>query len=153
MSAQLLVGQTVAGYRVLKPHGEGGMGVVYAGEKDGTRVIIKVARPGEEDQLLREAKFLASLKHRHLPRVLDFTSGHMVMEFVEGETVEEHVGRLRKARNWNLSDEYLRTVVDWCLQMADVLHFLHSLRPRPIIHRDIKSRNVIVRPSGRRTRG
>ena len=149
MSVHALLGQTVAGYRIVRLLSEeGGMGLTFVGEKPGGRAVIKKARQGEEEQLYREAKFLAGLKHPRLPRVLDFSSGLMIMELVEGDTVEADIERRKATSGWNEQEDYLGTVVDWCLQMADVLHYLHSFRPRPILHRDIKAKNVLVRPSG-----
>lgn len=148
MQQDNLIGQTIAGYRIVGVLGEGGMGRIYLGEQNGIKAVIKKQLDGDPETLLREARFLAALKHPHLPQVLDFEKGFMVMEFVEGKTLEEHIESLKQNAGWNTQEAYLRQVVDWGLQMADVLHYLHSQKPYPIVHRDIKPSNILLRPNG-----
>jgi serine/threonine protein kinase/ERCC4-related helicase len=148
MTADNMVGKVVAGYRILKKLGEGGMGCAYLGERDKVYAVLKEQLDADPQGLLREAQFLANLRHPGLPRVLGFKEGYMVMEYVEGENFEEHIGKLTQKSGWNQSEIYLRQVVDWALQMAEVLHYLHSQKPYPIIHRDIKPSNIMLRPNG-----
>jgi serine/threonine protein kinase/ERCC4-related helicase len=140
--------QVIAGYRILRQLGEGGMGRIYLAERNGEQVVLKECTHGDPQVLLREARFLASLKHPRIPRVRTFEHGYMVMEFVEGENFEDHIENLKNTPGWNTQESHLRQVVDWGLQMADVLHYLHSQKPRPIIHRDIKPLNILLRPNG-----
>ncbi|GIW90003.1 MAG: hypothetical protein KatS3mg109_0435 [Pirellulaceae bacterium] len=149
MHDRSLVGQVIAGYRILRQLGEGGMGRVYLGEQNGVKAVLKEHLEGDREALRREAQFLAGLKHPNLPIVRTYERGFMVMEYMEGENFEEHIERLKQQRGWNHQEAYLRQVVDWCLQMADVLHYLHSQKPYPVIHRDIKPTNIILRPDGR----
>jgi serine/threonine protein kinase/ERCC4-related helicase len=148
LAMDTLIGITIDGYRIVKRLGAGGMGAAYLGEKNGVQVVVKQALEGHQEQLFREAKFLASLKHRHLPAVLNFDRGFMIMELVPGETVEEHIDKLRQAPRWNEPEAHLRKVLAWGLQLADALNFLHTLKPRPLLHRDIKASNVMVRTDG-----
>jgi serine/threonine protein kinase/ERCC4-related helicase len=140
--------QIVAGYRILKQLGEGGMGRAYLGEQNGVRAVLKEHLDGDREALRREAQFLAGLKHPRLPVVLTYEQGYMVMEFVEGKNFEEHIEQLKRDTGWNTQETYLQQVADWGLQMADVLHYLHSQKPYPVIHRDIKPSNIILRPNG-----
>lgn len=152
----VIVGRIVGGYRVTKVLDDktGGMGDTYIGEKDGELAVIKTAAAGEDQDehqrlLFREARLLAPLKHPRLPKVYHFDKGCMVMEYVKGENVKEYVDRLKGAsKDFSTREDYLRNVIDWTLQLADVLDCLHSFRPKPIVHRDIKHTNVMVRASG-----
>jgi serine/threonine protein kinase/superfamily II DNA or RNA helicase len=143
-----VVGQVIAGYRILKQLGEGGMGRAYLGEQNGVKAVLKEHLDGDREALRREAQFLAGLKHPRLPLVRTYEQGYMVMDFVEGENFEDHIEKLKQGTGWNAQETYLRQVADWCLQMADVLHYLHSQKPYPVIHRDIKPPNIILRPNG-----
>ncbi len=143
-----MVGQIVAGYRILKQLGEGGMGRAYLGEQNGMYAVLKEHLDGDKEALRREAQFLAGLRHPRLPVVRTYEQGFMVMEYVEGESFEEHIEKLKQTPGWNNQEAYLRQVADWGLQMADVLHYLHSQKPYPVIHRDIKPSNIVLRPNG-----
>jgi serine/threonine protein kinase/superfamily II DNA or RNA helicase len=143
----------VAGFRAIRELGRGGMGATHLAENhQGVRAVIKQALgdlSGElQEQLAREARFLGSLKHPRLPAVLAYEQGCMVLEYIDGQTVQQHIEGLRRKKGWSELDAHLRQVANWTLQMADVLDFLHTLKPRPLIHRDIKALNVMVRPSG-----
>lgn len=148
MQDRSAVGQIVAGYHILKQLGEGGMGRAFLGEQNGVQAVLKEHLDGDREALRREAQFLAGLKHPRLPLVLTYEQGYMVMEFVEGENFEEHIEKLKKTPGWNTQETYVRQVADWTLQMADVLNYLHSQKPYPVIHRDIKPPNIILRPNG-----
>ena len=143
-----VVGQVIAGYRILKHLGEGGMGRAFLGEQNGVQAVLKEHLDGDREALLREARFLARLKHPRLPLVRTYEQGYMIMEFVEGENFEEYIEKLKKTPRWNAQDTYQRQVADWGLQMADVLNYLHAQKPYPVIHRDIKPANIILRPNG-----
>ena len=104
--------------------------------------------PQERTQALQdfrnEANLLVQLRHSHLPDVSDFfeESGkaYLVMEFIEGRTLEkvqDDAGRPL--------DEKL--VINWALQLCDVLNYLHT-RPQPIIFRDMKPSNVMLTKDG-----
>lgn len=128
------------------------MGAVYLAEDQRlpTRWAIKeMKRDGlsAEDlehagELFRtEARLLSELRHRNLPRIVDFfeTDGklYLVMDFIEGETLETRVGR-----DGPIS---LAFAMDLCLQISDVLDYLHT-RPSPVIFRDFKPANVMLTP-------
>src|SRR5262245_546206 len=143
----------VAGFQAIRELGRGGMGATFLAENaQGVRAVIKQALgdfSGElQEQLGREARFLGSLKHPRLPAVLAYEKGCMVLEYIDGQTVEQHIEGLRRKKGWNEQDAHLRQVAAWTLQMADVLDFLHTLKPRPLLHRDIKASNVMVHTSG-----
>jgi len=84
------------------------------------------------------------LSHHNLPRVVayfqDEGRSYLVMEYVPGESVEK---RLERANAPLLEVQ----VIDWAVQVCDVLAYLHSQSP-PIIFRDLKPSNIMVTPEG-----
>jgi serine/threonine-protein kinase len=143
-------------YRILRALGSGGMGTVYMAEhlRLDTVVAVKeiLGRSGDERRDLydlaaceREARFLVRLNHPHLPKVTDaFIENdrfYLVMEYIEGTTLEAVV---RDAGRRPLE---VARVIDWGLQIADVLSYLHAQDP-PIIFRDMKPANIMLQPDG-----
>lgn len=86
---------------------------------------------------------LSGLEHDGLPKLADvFEDEGMtitVREYVEGQPLDQY------ALENDLTEDQ---VIGLCVQLCDILGYLHH-RPEPIIHRDIKPQNVIVRPDGR----
>ncbi|MBN1955509.1 MAG: serine/threonine-protein kinase [Anaerolineae bacterium] len=156
VEGRLAEGATLQGrYRVLGVIGAGGMSTVYKAQdlhfprvqricaiKD---MINTATDPAIREMVVqnfeREASLLATLSHPAIPQVYDyFTDGdrsYLVMEFVHGqdlETVlEETDGFLPEPR-----------VVDWAIQICEVLIHLHNHKPNPIIFRDMKPSNVML---------
>jgi len=156
----LPVGTIVKGrYRVTRLIAGGGMAWVYAVREDlpdGTyrTWAMKELRPTatdpqalEESRALfeQEANLLVRLRHIYLPTVSAFFQengrAYLVMEYVRGESLER---RLERANAPILENQ----VLDWAIQITEVLHYLHS-QPHPIIFRDMKPSNVMVTPDGR----
>ena len=95
-------------------------------------------------QFLHEAQLLANLAHPNLPRVIDYFAlagqgQYLVMEFVDGQTLEE----LRVLNGGTLPEG--RTLV-WMAQVLEALSYIHGQEP-PIIHRDIKPLNIKITPA------
>ena len=143
-----MVGKTLRNYRITEKLGVGGQGTVYKATdlKLGRPVVIKVVPPelsAKEANLKRferEARLASSLDHPNICTIFDFDEENGVhfitMQHVEGKNVRQLVaGRPLE----------LRTALLIGLQVADALAAAHS---RGIIHRDIKSGNVMVTPSG-----
>ena len=143
-----MLGKTLRNYRITEKLGVGGQGTVYKATdlKLGRAVVIKVIPPelsAKEANLKRferEARLASSLDHPNICTIydLDEVDGvHFIaMQHVEGKNVRQLVaGRPLE----------LRTALLIGLQVADALATAHS---RGIIHRDIKSGNVMVTPSG-----
>src|SRR3989304_10468293 len=141
-------GQTILHYRILEKIGKGGMGEVYKAEdlKLGRQVAIKVL-PADATQdkkakrrLLQEARAASALNHPNIITIhsieeaegLDF----IVMEYVEGETMESMIkrGPLEASQ-----------LLDLGSQAADALFAAHAAG---LIHRDIKPSNILVTPRG-----
>ena len=143
-----MVGKTLRNYRITEKLGVGGQGAVYKAvdNKLGRTVVIKVIPPelsSKEANLKRferEARLASSLDHPNICTIFDLDEAdgmHFIaMQYVEGKNVRQLVaGRPLE----------LKTALLIGLQVADALAAAHS---RGIIHRDIKSGNVMVTSSG-----
>ncbi|MBZ0294060.1 MAG: serine/threonine protein kinase [Anaerolineae bacterium] len=137
--------------------GQGGMGTVFMARdlnlpnlsEQKRSCVVKQLRDDffrEEDKekalqfFIREAQVLASLSHPNIVRVLDFFTQNersfLVMEYVEGQNLHEMVVK----RQEPFPEE---TVLEWALQVCDVLHYLHTHNP-PVIYRDLKPSNIMI---------
>ncbi|HHX65840.1 MAG TPA: protein kinase [Chloroflexi bacterium] len=156
----LAVGTLVKGrYIITRLVAGGGMAWIYEVEErlpNGTarvwamkelRIDADDNHTAEESRHLfeQEANILVQLDHPNLPQVSAYFQqngrSYLVMEFIHGESLEK---RLERANAPLMESE----VVDWAVQICDVLSYLHT-RPRPVIFRDMKPSNVMVTPEGR----
>jgi serine/threonine protein kinase/roadblock/LC7 domain-containing protein len=148
----LSVGQLIHNdrYRIVGLLGQGGMGAVYRAwhMSLGIPVAIKEnleASPESQKQFVREAQILAKITHPNLPRVIDYfflpgQGQYLVMDFVEGEDLEQMVERLGPVPE--------AQALTWMAQICDALGYLHN-QPSPVIHRDIKPANIKINPQGK----
>ncbi|KJB86826.1 serine/threonine protein kinase [Paenibacillus sp. E194] len=136
-------------YRIVRLLGTGGMSVVYLANDErliGKQWAIKESRPAAQDvrQLVHEASILTSLRHPHLPLIVDFyppdASGraYLVMEYIEGHTVAD---RLRMKP---LSFEETMHIV---IPVCEALAYLHRQNP-PVVFRDVKPSNIMLAKDG-----
>lgn len=142
-------------YEIMNVQGVGGMGAVYRArdlrfsavekivavkEMSNTAPDARLRRIGIQN-FEREANILASLSHPSIPKIFDYFSedqrSYLVLEFIEGETLED----LLDANTQPFTQE---EVVEWALQICDVLAYLHGHKP-PVIFRDIKPSNLMIR--------
>jgi serine/threonine protein kinase len=143
-------GALIAGkYRIIEEVGAGGMGVVYKAEdlKLKRCVALKflpphlLDSPELKERFLVEAQAAAALSHPNICTIYevgeDKSCPYIAMEYVEGETLRDRV------RKGPLKTE---EAVDIILQVAAGLGEAHG---KGIIHRDIKSANIMVTPTGR----
>jgi serine/threonine protein kinase len=131
--------------------GEGAQGTTYeAVRADGGKPVaikrfdVRGARGWKDVELAeREARVLATLDHPLVPRYIEhFEEGgalYLVMEKVEGETLDAII-----ERDGPLSEDEVRRLL---ASIDRALTYLHG-RGSPVIHRDIKPRNVVRRPDG-----
>jgi serine/threonine protein kinase/tetratricopeptide (TPR) repeat protein len=144
-------GDAIAGpYRLLRPVGEGGMGVVWLAERvDGTfeqQVAVKVLKQGMDTQailrrFLLERRILARLRHRHIVRLIDGGSNadgrpFYVMDYVEGQPITDYAA----ARGLDV-----RNRVTLLATVADAVAYAHA---QLVVHRDLKPSNVLVDAAG-----
>jgi serine/threonine protein kinase/Flp pilus assembly protein TadD len=139
-----LVGATVLQYHIIERLGGGGMGEVYLAQDErlGRRVALKFLAAHLDDsgeareRLIREARAAALLRSPHIAVTYDLAEYDgalfIAMEYVEGELLSSQIAR---------GPLPLLEGLDVALQLADALDEAHS---RGIVHRDIKSANVMI---------
>ncbi|KRX72837.1 Mitogen-activated protein kinase kinase kinase 9 [Trichinella sp. T6] len=127
--------------------GAGGFGKVFKGIYAGQVVAVKAARIDAEDdidQILetvrQEAQLFHLLKHPNVAALrgvcLSLPNLCLVLEYCAG-------GPLNRAlSSWKVSPEVL---IDWAIQVARGMHYLHAEAPVSLVHRDLKSSNVLIK--------
>ena len=143
-----MIGQTISHYRITEKLGEGGMGVVYKAEDTKLKRTVALkflaAHLLDDDEtkarFRREAEAAAALTHSNIAVIhdIDESDGQsfIAMEFVAGLTVTKKIAE-RPLK--------LEEALDIALQTAQGLQAAHE---KGIVHRDIKSANLIVTPQG-----
>ncbi|XP_019155069.1 PREDICTED: probable receptor-like protein kinase At5g24010 [Ipomoea nil] len=136
--------------------GEGGFGKVYKGTmRNGVKVAVKRSEPGHGQGLLEfqtEIMILSKIRHRHLVSLIGYCVERyemiLVYEFMEKGTLRDHIYNLdeQSAERSYTSRSELSWVqrLEACIGSAKGLHYLHSGLDMPIIHRDIKSTNILL---------
>ena len=145
---QMEAGARLGHYRILEKIGAGGMGEVYLAED------LKLERPvaikllpawaaGDRtavERLVREAKLASALNHPHIVTMYAIEDSDpapfLVMEFVEGETLRARLHR---------SPLTVPELIAVGSQVADALEAAHQVG---LIHRDVKSTNILLTSDG-----
>jgi serine/threonine protein kinase len=143
-------------YRVVRELGGGGMKPAYLVEDVHLKrqaalaeMIDSFTRPSDQAAAIaafeREADLLAELESEFIPRIFDRFSEnnrhYLVMQYVPGRTLDEQL----TAAGGRLDETFVIAVAT---QVLEALEYLHGLTP-PIIYRDLKPSNVIVKANGR----
>jgi serine/threonine protein kinase/Tfp pilus assembly protein PilF len=149
-----MIGQTISHYTILEKLGEGGMGVVYkAHDTKLDRYVALKFLPqqitvSEEDKarFLQEAKAISALNHTNIATIFDIDDADgkkfLVLEYISGGTMKSQLNR-RKTADQELS---ISEVIGYSIQMAEGLAHAHR---HGIVHRDIKSDNVMLTDEGK----
>ena len=144
-------------WQVVERLGQGGMGTVYLSNDlnlpnlgDSKRsCVVKQLRDDffrQEDReraiqfFFREAQVLSALSHPNIVAILDFFQeegkSYLIMEYVRGKNLHE---MLMERGEPFFNEE----VIDWAIQVCEVLHYLHTHDP-PVIYRDLKPSNIMI---------
>jgi outer membrane protein assembly factor BamB/tRNA A-37 threonylcarbamoyl transferase component Bud32 len=89
----------------------------------------------------REANLLATLSHPAIPRINDYFThkerSYLILEYIQGKDLEAILDD---------TQDFLpeAQIVSWAVELCDVLHYLHTHQPEPIIFRDMKPSNVMI---------
>ena len=154
----LQIGSIVDGkYKVLSKIGQGGMSVVYLAlneRANKTWAIKEIRKDGVQDfttvkqGLIAETNILKSLKHKYLPSIVDVIDDDetflIVMDYIQGKSLNVILRESMEQEGYPISVE---DTLSWAKQLCDVLYYLHT-RPQPIIYRDMKPANVMLKPDG-----
>lgn len=141
-------------YQIQEIIGIGGMGTVYRARDTNFKAIRLVAIKEMISQITdplvrkniyaiyeRESNILATLRHQSIPRIYDYfilnDRAYVVMEFIHGRDLDDILAETTTFFPQDL-------VINWAVELCDVLHYLHSNKPEPVIFRDIKPSNIMV---------
>jgi serine/threonine protein kinase len=146
-------------YKVTGVIGGGGQGAVYQARDmnfpDARRLVaVKEMHVTSADVNMRastmrtfqrEANILATLSHPAIPKIYDFFDqndrAYLVMEYINGSDLEALLVKTKKLP--------IDKIVEWAIEICDVLHYLHSYQPEPIIFRDLKPANIMIDSLGK----
>jgi serine/threonine protein kinase/Flp pilus assembly protein TadD len=147
-----MIGKTVSHYRILEKLGEGGMGVVYRAEdtKLKREVAIKflprhiAASDEERNRFKIEAQAAAALNHINIATIhtIEETDEELfiVMEYIEGKELSELVAATYANAPLQIDD-----ICNYAIQIAEGMQAAHK---KAIVHRDIKSSNIMITDKG-----
>ncbi len=143
-----MIGKTISHYKILEKLGEGGMGVVYKAEDTKLdRLVALKFLPShltsefeEKERFIHEAKAASALNHTNITTIyeIDEFEGQMfiVMEYCEGKTLKQVIEKEALS---------IKKVLDIGIQICEGLAMAHE---KGIVHRDIKSDNIMLTPRG-----
>ncbi len=143
-----MIGQAISHYKILEKLGEGGMGVVYKAHdtKLDRTVALKflphylTTDATEKERFYHEARAASALMHTNIAVIFEINEHDgqlfLAMEYVEGKTLRKTI--VEDALPY-------RTLLDIAVQISDGLVAAHE---KGIVHRDIKSENIMITPKG-----
>ncbi len=142
--------QNIGPYRVLRPIARGGMAEVYeveeraSGEHQALKLLVQTG--GALDRFNREYEAMIRLNHPNIVRVYNYglfgALPWLTMELVEGTPIQAFAKRCGRPGTDERTQEVIRVAHDLALALEHIHH-------RGLVHRDLKSANVLVLPDGR----
>ena len=139
-------------YEIKQYINKGGMSVVYlaVNTRLGNRWAIKEIKKTYDAQsrlyinsLIAEANLMKDIDYPTFPRIIDIIETHdalyLVMDYIEGKTLEQVI-----KENGSCDEQ---TVACWAQELCAAMSFLHRRQP-PIIYRDMKPSNIILKSDG-----
>lgn len=147
-SESIMIGQTISHYKIVEKLGEGGMGVVYKAHDTqlDRYVALKFlphylnSEPAEKERFYHEARATSALNHPNITTIHEISEHdhqlYIAMEFVEGTTLKKMVEH---------GSPPAKAILDIAIQVCDGLAMAHE---KGIVHRDIKSDNIMITPKG-----
>jgi len=143
-----MIGKTISHYKILQKLGEGGMGVVYrAQDTNLDRIVALKFLPKHllcdeeaKTRFVHEAKAASALNHSNITTIYEIDEVEdqcfISMEYIEGKSIKELV------KEKTLS---VKEILDTAIQVGEGLNAAHK---KDIIHRDIKSDNIMLTNDG-----
>ena len=145
-------------YQLKAQIGEGSVSSVFRAydPERGAEVAIKLLKAKEDlapesytlwqDYLQREANVMTALDHPAIPKVYQHAQtqagDYIVMEYVEGRTLLE----IMESSEGFLEES---AIIQWGIRVCEVLDYLHTSQPEPLLYRDVKPSNMILDEAGR----
>lgn len=145
-----MIGQTISHYKILEKLGEGGMGIVYKAHdtKLDRTVALKFlpkylsSDANEKERFYHEARAAASLTHQNVAVIYEIGEHEknifLAMEYVEGKTLKKLIEQESESLR-------IKNVLEIAIQICEGLSAAHE---RGVVHRDIKSDNIMQTPKG-----
>jgi non-specific serine/threonine protein kinase len=144
----MMIGKTISHYKILEKLGEGGMGVVYKTQDIQLQrlVALKFLPPHisdsseEKARFIHEAQSASALNHPNVTTIYGIEESpeglFIAMEYVEGKTLKQIIEKETLS---------IKKVLDIGIQICEGLALAHE---KGIVHRDIKSDNIMLSPRG-----